>query len=142
VRIPAAALLIAALCAGVPATAEAKSKHGVTALAPKAGAVVKVGQPPRFKARVRGPGTVYFHVCKSKRRNKDGKLCNNADIDRGKKGRRTRRGRMYTFKPEDFTFPTYWVNTPRVYYWQAYRINCTRDFDCIQEGPVIKFRVR
>jgi hypothetical protein len=68
-------------------------------------------------------------------------------VDRGKKGAKTRRGRLYTFTPEKFTFPEYYLNRAGTYYWQAYRIFCIRipgrkAFDCIQEGPIRKFQVQ
>jgi hypothetical protein len=69
------------------------------------------------------------------------------DISRGKKGAKNRRGRLYTFTPEKFTFPEYYLNRAGTYYWQAYRIFCIRipgrrGFDCIQVGPIRKFQVQ
>lgn len=140
--------LVTAICASVAGAANVK--HGIRPIAPKNNAVVAKGTTPTFKARVRGKGTVYFVVCKSKKRDRDGKACarKQEDIDRGKKGKKSKRGRTYTFKPERFTFPSYYLNTPGTYYWQVYRIDCVRTrsrkrlFDCIQESPIKKFRVR
>jgi hypothetical protein len=57
------------------------------------------------------------------------------------------KGVVYTFTPEKFTFPEYYLNRAGTYYWQAYRIFCIRirnrrAFDCIQEGPIRKFQVQ
>jgi hypothetical protein len=154
-RGPKPALLIfaiavfAAAASSISVALAAQATHGVRSLAPKDDAVVPLGTTPTFKVRVKGKGVVYFRICQSKKRDNEGQACSKDpdDIDRGKKGAKTRRGRLYTFTPEKFTFPEYYLNRPGTYYWQAYRIFCIRipgrrALDCIQEGPIRKFQVQ
>ena len=131
------ALIIAGSLA-IPSAASAATKHGVTPLAPKAGTSVPVGKSPTFKMRIRGKGSVFVHVCKSKKKGKDGRICHKADIGQARK-----RGRIFRYKPKFFDFPAFWLNTPGTYYWQAFRIACEGGnlSDCYQEGPIVKFRV-
>ena len=49
-------------------------------------------------------------------------------------------GDAYEFKPKFYDFPTYWLNRKGTYYWQAFRVACTKR-DCRQEGKVVRFRV-
>ena len=121
-----------------PAVASATAKHGITPLAPKAGSSVPAGKSPTFKMRVRGSGQVYVHVCKSKRKDSSGRICNTESIGSAKK-----KGSTFRYKPKFFDFPGFWLNTPGTYYWQAYRIACEGGdiSDCYQEGPIVKFRV-
>jgi hypothetical protein len=131
------ALIIAGSLA-IPSAASAATKHGITPLAPKAGSSVPAGKSPTFKMRVRGKGTVWVHVCKSKKKAKDGRICHKAQIGQARK-----RGRIFRFKPEFFDFPAFWLNTPGTYYWQGFRIACEAGnlSDCYQEGPIVKFKV-
>ena len=134
-RLPIA-LAVTGLLAIAPA-ASAATKNGVTPLAPKAGSSVPAGKSPTFKLRAKGGGQVYVHVCKSKRRDKDGLICHKADIGRAKKS-----GGIYRYKPTFYDFPAFWLNTPGTYYWQAHRIQCNTSItDCRQEGPIVKFKV-
>jgi hypothetical protein len=121
----------------LPAAATAATKNGVTPIAPKAGASVPVGSTPTFRARARGGGTVWVHVCKSKRKDRFGVICHKADI-----GQMKRRGGEYRYTSKFFDFPEFWLNSPGTYYWQAHRIKCsTGSTDCRKEGPIIRFRV-
>jgi hypothetical protein len=121
----------------VPALAVAATKNGVTPLSPKAGATVKAGKSPTFKMRVVGKGTVWVHVCKSAKKNKEGVICNKALIVQAKK-----KNGIFQVKPQFFDYPGFWLNTKGTYYWQAYRIDCTGNLkDCKKESPVTKFRV-
>jgi hypothetical protein len=91
-----------------------------------------------FRARARGGGTVWVHVCKSKRRNREGIICNREYIRQMK----TKKDGVYRHRVDEYTHPTYWLNTVGTYYWQVHRIKCqgsTRD--CRQEGPIYKLRV-
>lgn len=127
------------LALAVPALAAAATKNGITPVSPKAGATVKVATPPTFKMRVRGKGTVWVHVCRSKRRDKEGVICHSSDtfIGQAKK-----KGRYFRVKAKFFDYPEFWLNSPGTYYWQAYRIDCTGNLDdCKREGPVVKFKV-
>ena len=132
-------LLLAALALGATAAvAVAATKNGITPKAPKAGATVPAGKSPTFKMAVRGKGSVWVHVCKSKKRDAKGVICHDESIGRAKK-----RGKTHQYRPKFFDYPAFWLNSPGTYYWQAHRIRCengnTRD--CLQEGPVVKIRV-
>jgi hypothetical protein len=130
------ALIVTGLLA-LPSAASAATKHGITPLAPKAGTSVPAGKSPTFKSRVKGKGTVWVHVCKSKKKSKDGRICHKAEI-----GRAHKKGGSFQYKPHFFDFPTFWLNQPGTYYWQAYRISCESDLsDCYQEGPITRFKV-
>jgi hypothetical protein len=129
--------VLAALALVVPALAAAATKNGVTPVTPKAGTTIKVATPPTFKIRVRGKGTVWVHVCKSAKKNKEGVICDEESILQAKK-----KGSLFRVKAKYFDYPEFWLNSPGTYYWQAYRIDCTGNLkDCKREGPVTKFRV-
>ena len=130
-------LLILAGLLVVPTTASAATKNGITPLSPKAGSSIPVGKRPVMKMRVKGPGQVYVHVCKSKQKDADGLICFKESIGRARKKAGT-----FRYKPKFFDFPAFWLNSPGTYYWQAHRIACEGDLsDCRQEGPIVKFRV-
>ncbi|MEA2496987.1 MAG: hypothetical protein QOJ29_4898 [Thermoleophilaceae bacterium] len=125
----------ASLALAVPALAA--TKHGVTPLSPMANATVKAGKAFTFKARAKGGGTVWLHVCKSKKKAKDGTICSTALIAQMKK-----KNGVYQHKTKTYTFSSYWLNTPGTYYWQVHRIKCEGSTsDCRQEGPILKFKV-
>ena len=95
------------------------------------------GKRPTFKVRAKGGGQVWIHVCKSKKKDKDGLICTKEAIGRAKK-----KGGTYKFKAPFFDFPEFWLNSPGTYYWQAHRISCEGNLsDCRQEGPIVKVRV-
>jgi hypothetical protein len=132
--LPATAVVALLLAAPSPAA----TKHGITPLAPKAGSTVPAGKAPTFRMRVKGPGTVWVHVCRSLHKAKDGRICDKESIGRAKK----RKNGTYAFKPTYYDYDGFWLNTPGTYYWQAHRISCEHGTkDCAQEGPVVKFHV-
>lgn len=121
----------------VAAAAAAAEKNGITPLAPKADATVREGRSPTFRMGVDGPGTVWVHVCKSRRRRDDGTICSTASIGQAREVRDE-----FRYRPKFFDYASFWLNTPGRYYWQAYRIDCSGGTeDCRQEGPVVRFRV-
>ena len=134
-------VLVLALCALGATAAVAATKNGITPRAPKAGATVDVGSRPVFKGRVTGPGQVYVYVARTRRTTKDGVLRDYAKdglIQRAKVKRK-----RFSVKARYYGYPEYWLNRPGTYYWQAHRINCGEDgTDCLQEGPIVKFKVR
>ena len=78
-----------------------------------------------------------MHVCTSKEKNSDGVICSESQIGPAKKS-----GSTYSFKPEFFDFPEFWLNSPGTYYWQAYRTSCNASLDdCKAEGEIVKFKV-
>jgi hypothetical protein len=132
-------LLLGAVCAAalLPASADAATKNGITPLAPAAGATLPVGEQPTFRMRVRGPGQVWVHVCKSAKKSREGVICTDESIGRAK-----RSGAVFTYKPRLFDFPGFWLGTPGTYHWQAHRIDCSGNVaDCRREGPVVRFKV-
>jgi hypothetical protein len=133
-RLVSAALLASALLA-----APAHGANGVLPISPKAGDSVPAGKRPTFKVAVKGRHKgVFVHVCKSKKRNRNGMICRNQALGKAK---RTGRGR-YEHKAKFFDFPGFWLNRPGTYYWQAYRAWCEDGLrDCKAEGPVVKFKV-
>jgi hypothetical protein len=131
--------LITAAVVGVLAfgAAPAMAASPITPISPKKNAKVRVGKSPTFKMRVKGPGAVFVHVCKSKKKDAKGLICNSELIVQAKK-----KGGVYQVKPKFFDFPELWLNNPGTYYWQAHRIQCEGNLnDCAQEGPVVKFKV-
>ena len=120
----------------LPASASAATKNGITPVAPKAGTSVPAGKSPTFRVKVNGPGQVWIHVCKKKKKNSDGVICTKESIGRAKK-----KNGAFQYKPTFYDYPAFWLNSPGRYYWQAHRIDCNSN-DCRQEGPIVRFRVR
>ena len=129
---PVLAFVAAALAA---APAEAATRHGITPLAPLAGASVPDGRSPVFRLRARGPGQVWVRICKSDRRSKAGLICADESTGRARKA-----GGAFEYEPRYYGFPGFWANRRGTYYWQAHRIHCNAS-DCRQEGPVVRFQV-
>jgi hypothetical protein len=130
------ALAALALVVAMAGSAAAATKHGITPLAPKAGTSVPAGKSPVFRMKAKGPGQVWVYVCKSKHRNSEGVICSKTSIGRAKK-----KNGVFEYKVKFFDYPGFWLNQPGRYYWQAHRIDCNGS-DCLQEGPVVKFRVK
>jgi|SRR5215213_4963821 len=131
-------LALAALLA-VPTVALGATKNGITPKSPKAGATIPAGKRPTITGKVKGPGQVYIHVCKSKKKDKDGLICFKGAIQKAKK-----KNGKFSAKMKFFDFPAFWLNSPGTYYWQAHRIACIAGSDlsdCRQEGPIVKFKV-
>ena len=135
---PLLLILATAALLAVPTVALAASKNGITPTSPKAGKTIAVGKRPTMKGRVSGPGQVYVHVCKSKKKDADGLICTKEAIQRAKK-----KGGKFSVKLKFFDFPEFWLNSPGTYYWQAHRIACEGGdiSDCRQEGPIVRFKV-
>jgi hypothetical protein len=136
-RRPIALLAIVGIAAAAPA-AFAASQHGITPASPKAGSTQPVGTSPTFKAKVVGEGTVWLHVCKSNKKNGKGVICHKAVIVQMKK-----KSGSFQVKPKFYDYPAFWANNAGTYYWQAHRIACENGdtSDCLQEGPVVKFKL-
>jgi hypothetical protein len=135
---PLLLILATAALLAVPTVALAATKNGITPTSPKAGKTIAVGKRPTMKGRVSGPGQVYVHVCKSKKKDADGLICTKEAIQRAKK-----KGGKFSVKLKFFDFPEFWLNSPGTYYWQAHRIACEGGdiSDCRQEGPIVRFKV-
>ena len=136
--LPAAMLAALLFVLALAGSAGAATKNGITPLGPKAGGSVPSGKALTFKMRVNDPASgVFVHVCKSKRKDREGLICDDPILGPAKK-----RNGVFQVKQRFFDFPEFWLNNPGRYYWQAYRIECTGGSDCKQEGPVTRFRVR
>src|SRR3954451_16464932 len=128
------ALILVAIAALAPMTVGAAIPRPAP-VSPKNGASLPVGKTPTFKVRSTGKGTVWVHVSKSKRRDREGVIGNDALIQQAKR----KRGSLFVAKPKFFDYPGFWANTKRKWYWQSYRISCgeeARSSDCKVEGPV------
>jgi hypothetical protein len=135
-RVARTLALTVALSLAIAGSAVAATKNGITPVAPKAGTSVPVGKSPTFRMKVKGPGQVWVHVCKSKKKDSEGVICSDESIGRAKK-----KNGVFRFKPKFFDFPSFWLNSPGRYFWQAFRISCNSQ-DCEQEGPIVRFRVK
>jgi hypothetical protein len=128
--------ILVALSLATAGSAVAARKNGIKPLAPKAGTSVPVGKSPKFRMKVSGPGQVWVHVCRSKKKDKSGVICSKESIGRAKK-----KNGVLVYKPTFYDYPGFWLNRPGRYYWQAFRIACNSQ-DCEQEGPIVRFRVK
>jgi hypothetical protein len=124
----------------LPSAASAATKNGITPTSPKAGKTIPVGQRPTLKGRVSGPGSMFVHVCKNKKKNADGIICNSASKAEAIQNVKRKNGR-FSVKMKFFDFPEFWLNSPGTYYWQVFRIQCTGGSDCSKEGPIVKIKV-
>lgn len=132
-------LVPAALAALLLSAAPALAKNGVKPVSPKQGDTVPAGQAVTFRMNITGDHNgVFVHVCKSKKKDADGMICNNPAIGKAKK----KSGSRFEYKAKLFDYPEFWLNTPGTYYWQAYRTYCNAAItDCKAEGPIVKFKV-
>lgn len=135
----AAVLASSMLLAGARAAGAASPQL----LAPGNGKVLARGSQPVFKARDTDPNSrkysVYVTISRSKKRDKRGDLKRTrigtfASMDRkGKYG--------FTYKPEAYTFDTWFMQAPGKYYWQVFHIDC-RVKGCHVHSKIRSFTVR
>ena len=129
------ALAVGALLLAGAAPADAAG--GITVVSPKAGTTIDAGTTPTFKLRVKGSGQVWVHVCASRRKDAKGVICSDESIGRAK-----RHNGVFRYTPKFFDFPSFWLNSPGTYYWQAHRVACRHgSADCRQEGPIVRIKV-
>jgi hypothetical protein len=110
-------------------------------IAPANKASLARGKTPTFKARSTGDGTVWLHVSKSPKKNRDGVIKSEHVINQMKK----KSGSTYTVKPKYYSYPGFWAATKGKYYWQVHRIACgeeAKSSDCKVEGPVRSFNIK
>jgi len=139
-----AALALVLILLAAPAVASATV--GPTLLAPRNHAAIAHGTRPTFSVRDRSVNARKYEVwltISSKKRVKHGEL----QIDRGPSGafshmRRRAHGR-YTYRPPLYTFPTYFLQRPGTYWWQAHHIDCSVPTvrNCHIVSPIRSFRV-
>jgi hypothetical protein len=137
---PLLLLLVLLGLLAVPTVALAATKNGITPTSPKAGKTIPAGKRPTLKGRVNGSGSIFVHVCKNKKKDKEGVICPDPSkaeaIQQAK-----RKGNKFSVKMKFFDFPEFWLNAAGTYYWQAYRIDCSGGSDCKKEGPIVKVKV-
>jgi len=129
-------LFVLAAAGVLAAAAPARAASGIRPLSPRAGATVPTGRSPVFRARVHGPGHVWVRVCGSRKRGAAGLICATDSIGRAKRGK----DGVASYRPRFYDFPSFWLNRPGTYYWQAYRIACAGKH-CRRPGPVVAFKV-
>jgi hypothetical protein len=135
-------LMAATVAAGaLVAPTGALASNGITPLAPKSGATVPAGKSPTFKFRATGSGSYWVVVCKSKKKDKFGVICDTASATPESLGQAKKKGSSYSFKPKFFDFPEFWLNSPGKYYWQVYRIPPACGSDCKQESAIVTIKV-
>jgi hypothetical protein len=132
-------LLVVIAVLALATTAFAATKNGITPKTPKQGSTVKVGTRPLFTGKVSGKGVIYIHVSESKKTDSKGVIGSDATIQKAKR----KSNGTFSMKADFFDFPQFWLNSPDTYYWQAHRIACEggNTSDCLQEGPIVKFKV-
>lgn len=135
-----AAVLASSLLLGGAQAAGAASPQ---LLAPGNGKALARGSQPVFKARDTDPNSrkysVYITISRSKKRDRRG------DLKRTKVGTfasMDRKGKFgFTYKPQAYTFPTWFMQAPGKYYWQVFHIDC-RVRGCHVHSPIRSFTVR
>ncbi|MGI8750573.1 MAG: hypothetical protein ACR2J6_08515 [Thermoleophilaceae bacterium] len=127
--------------------ASSASAAGPRIVAPKRGAVLALGSQPTFKVRDGSRNArkykIFMRISTSKARSKYG------DLKQARVGGQTigtftsmkRRRTTHSYKAEKYSFPTWYMNRPGKYYWQAFRIDC-RVRGCHIHSKVSSFIVR
>ena len=139
VALLAAVLMSSVLLAGAQAAGAASPQL----LAPGNGKVVARGSQPVFKARDTDPNSrrysVYITISRSKKRDKRGDL---KRTDVGTFSSMRRKGKYgFVYTPENYTFPTWFMQAPGKYYWQVFHIDC-RVKGCHVHSKIRSFVVR
>jgi hypothetical protein len=134
-------MAVSVLAAALLAPAGASASNGISSLSPKSGATVPGGKSPTFKFKASGAGKYWVVVCKSKKKDKVGVICDTASAEPESLGQAKKSGSGYSFKPKFFDFPEFWLNSPGTYYWQVYRIPPACLSDCKQESAIQTIKV-
>ena len=136
------ALLIGATLTVALLAPSAASAASPVSISPKARAVLALGSRPVFKVRDTSAAArrypLYITISTSK------KLKRNGDLKRttiGNFASMKRRGTLFRYKAEDYTFPDWYMARPGKYYWQAYRIDCAAARSCHVHTKVRSFTV-
>jgi hypothetical protein len=117
-------------------------------VAPKRGAVLALGSQPTFKVRDGSRNArrykIFMTISTSKARSKRTGDLKQAKVDGQTVGTFTsmkRRGKTHSYTAQKYSFPTWYMNRPGKYYWQAFRIDC-RVRGCHIHSKVSSFIVR
>lgn len=144
---PALVLLVACLSLSLVGAASA-SAAGPKLTGPKSGSVLSLGSQPTFKAYDSSPNARKYRVFVTiSTTNKVGQRTHDLrrpSINGDQIGTFTsmkRKGSRFSYKAENYSFPTWYMNRPGKYYWQAFRIDC-RVKSCHIHSKVSSFIVR
>jgi len=130
---------------GAPAFAQ--ENVAPTYLAPDDGASWSVGTAPIFRIRTfagDAPSSLWLFVSKSPAPGyaPGGLSCGTIGYDvEIEQLEATTDPAVFEAKPKYFDYPTFWMNTPGTYYWQALRISYANGADGCIEGPVRSFTI-
>jgi hypothetical protein len=144
VRALALALLATLLVGGaLLASAQAANAASPQLLAPGNGKTLARGSQPLFKARDTDPNSrrysVYITISRSKKLDRRGDLKQTRGSGTFSSMRRS--GKFgFVYKPEDYSFPTWFMQAPGKYYWQVFHIDC-RVRGCHVHSKVRSFKV-
>jgi len=128
--------------------AASASAAGPTIKGPKRGAVLARGSQPTFKVRDTSSKArryrIYMTISTSKKTSRK-----TGDLLRPKVGgdeigtftSMRRKGTVFSYKAEKYSFPTWYMNRRGKYYWQAYHIDCSVR-SCHVHSKVSSFIVR
>jgi hypothetical protein len=140
-------LLVACLTFSLVGAAAA-SAAGPKLTGPKRGAVLALGSQPTFKAsdssRNAKKYRVYMTISTSKKLGQRTHDLRRPKINGDQIGTFTsmkRKGSRFSYKAEKYSFPTWYMNRPGKYYWQAFRIDC-RVKGCHVHSKTSSFIVR
>jgi hypothetical protein len=136
-------LTVTAIALGLvmPTVADAARPKQVS---PKPGKALAVGSQPTFKVRDGSAAarqyTVYITISTTKKRKANGDLKRTSV---GTFASMKRKGSIHRYKAPFYTFPTWYMQAPDTYYWQAYRIDCsTGNKSCHVHSKIRSFKVR
>jgi hypothetical protein len=111
-------------------------------LKPKAGAPLTAGSEPTFKVRDGSAAAqqykIYITIGTSKKRTKNGDLKRTSI---GTFASTKRKGTVFSYTPEDYSFDTWFMNRPGTYYWQAFHIDCAVK-GCHVHSKIRSFKVQ
>jgi hypothetical protein len=149
-RRPSLIILAAALVAAtllLASLASAASASGPAPLAPNNGKHFKVGAFLTFKVRDRSAAArangIFMRIS-DRKKVKHGQLQASPGNGSGDFAKMKRRKHgIYTYTPRHYTFPTWYMQKPDVYYWQAHHIDCSPGApnNCDIVGKIRHFRV-
>lgn len=136
--------LLAMLVTGMLLLASAQAATAAPQmLAPGNGKQLAVGSQPTFKIRDTSGNArrygIFMTISRSKKLDKDGDLVQSKDGSTfSRMGRKGKYG--FTYKLPKYSFPTWIMQAPGKYYWQAYHIDCTVK-GCHVHSKVRSFKV-
>lgn len=121
------ALLVCALAGALLLGVAQAANAAPQLLAPGAGKTLRRGTQPMFKVRDNSANArrykIFMTIATKKRTNRYGELKRTRAA--GTFTRMDGNGRGgWTYKPPAYTFPSWFMERPGTYYWQAFHIDC------------------